>query len=135
MEIVINKCWGVFGISREAKLALAHTNCPHIKRWKPKDYYGSSPDWEAMFERDKEDGKSEQMFDVDVMWDDIITDEHSNDQSRTCTFLIDIIKQLGDKANGHYAELKIVEIPDGTNFEIDDYDGMESVDEVHSRWG
>jgi len=33
-----------------------------------------------------------------------------------------------------FADLKIVEIPDGTNYEIDEYDGNEHVAEVHRTW-
>ena len=33
-----------------------------------------------------------------------------------------------------YAELKIVEVPDDVVWEIDEYDGLESISEVHRRW-
>jgi hypothetical protein len=48
--------------------------------------------------------------------------------------LIQVIEELGVKAAGGFADLKIVEIPDGTNYEIDEYDGMESIHEVHQSW-
>ncbi|EGP7421080.1 hypothetical protein I8L43_002288 [Listeria monocytogenes] len=37
------------------------------------------------------------------------------------------IEELGKAANGNYSKLKIVEIPDGSDFIIIDYDGKESV--------
>ena len=48
--------------------------------------------------------------------------------SRTSKVLIETIETLGEKANGSYANLYIVEIPDdATDFEIMEYDGSEYV--------
>ncbi len=50
--------------------------------------------------------------------------------------LIEIIERLGSEAcSGQHAKLKIVEIPNGIEWEIDEYDGMESVAEKHCTWG
>jgi hypothetical protein len=48
--------------------------------------------------------------------------------------LIHVIEELGKAANGPFAELKIVEIPENVEWEIDDYDGMESIHECHRSW-
>lgn len=52
--------------------------------------------------------------------------------------LVSIVRQLGDKANGissEFCSLKIVEIPDGVQWEIAaDDDGSECVAEVHRVW-
>ena len=55
-------------------------------------------------------------------------------ESRTDEKLIECITVLGEKANGSLAKLKIVDIPEDVNWYIDDYDGMESVEEVHRSW-
>lgn len=39
--------------------------------------------------------------------------------------LVKIVEILKEKANGKNAKLKIVEIPDGTNWKIKDYYGLE----------
>jgi hypothetical protein len=49
--------------------------------------------------------------------------------------LIRVVEELGEKANGRCAKLKIVEIPDDVKWCISEYDGYESVDEVHRSWG
>ncbi|WP_322935099.1 hypothetical protein [Listeria monocytogenes] len=41
--------------------------------------------------------------------------------------MIATIEELGKTANGSYSDLKIVEIPDGSDFIINDYDGIETV--------
>ena len=53
---------------------------------------------------------------------------------RTDPRIIDCIEKLGKKANGEYADLKIVEIPDDVDFYIDDYYGKEYIHEKHRSW-
>jgi hypothetical protein len=55
---------------------------------------------------------------------------------RTDKKLISAIEKIGvKKSSGECAELKIIEIPDGIEWMIDEYDGMESVHEKHRTWG
>jgi hypothetical protein len=44
------------------------------------------------------------------------------------------VETLGEKANGSFAELKIVEVPDYIDWVINEYDGLESVEEKHQSW-
>lgn len=48
--------------------------------------------------------------------------------------LIKVIESLGDKANGQCAKLEVVEIPDGTDYEVEEYDGREWIAEKHATW-
>ena len=49
--------------------------------------------------------------------------------------LIAAIEKVGVKAaSGFSAELKIVEVPDGTNWEINEYDGLETVRQRSQEW-
>jgi hypothetical protein len=48
--------------------------------------------------------------------------------------LIAVIEQLGKAANGKYANIKIVEIPDDVDWHIVEYDGREHVAEAHRTW-
>lgn len=59
---------------------------------------------------------------------------HEYDISRTDPILIQIIEELGDKANSQYSKLKIVEIPNNTDYTIENYDGLEHIAEVHKTW-
>jgi hypothetical protein len=47
--------------------------------------------------------------------------------SRTDPILVQVVEELGDAANDLYADLYIVEVPAGTQYRIDEYDGRESV--------
>ena len=54
---------------------------------------------------------------------------------RAAPALIAAIEKVGIKdATGSLAELEIVEIPDGTDWYIHDYDGIETIHEVHRSW-
>lgn len=46
---------------------------------------------------------------------------------RTDPALVQAVEELGDRANGKYADLKIAEVSSGSSYRIDEYDGAESV--------
>jgi len=60
--------------------------------------------------------------------------EYSNYERRTDLRLIEVIEALGEKASGEYSKVKIVEIPDDVDWNIEEYDGMEWVAEAHRTW-
>ena len=69
--------------------------------------------------------------------------EHSNTtyisqydfyENRADADLIAVIEEFGEAANGNYANIAIVEIPDGVEWHISEYDGLEHVAENHRTW-
>ena len=54
--------------------------------------------------------------------------------SRDDPILVKIVEELGEKANGICAKLKIVDIPDDVEYVIEEYDGMEIIAEKHRTW-
>lgn len=48
--------------------------------------------------------------------------------------LVQVVESLGWLADGHFAELKVVEIPDDVKWEIEENDGKERIAEVHRTW-
>lgn len=95
MKIVINDCFGGFGLSKEA-YDFMNIEC---ERFMGLTYYSQT------YEPSRDDPK-----------------------------LVECVETLGKKASGRFANLKVVEIPDGIEWEIEDYDGMETVVEKHRRW-
>jgi len=53
---------------------------------------------------------------------------------RDCETLVQIVQELGKKADGNFSELGIVEVPEEVEWQIDDYDGQEWVAEKHKTW-
>ena len=56
------------------------------------------------------------------------------EENRNDPDLIEVIERLGDKANGVCADLAIKEIPDGSDYEITEYDGNEDVMPPRMSW-
>jgi len=48
--------------------------------------------------------------------------------------LIAAVEELGRDASGRLADLEVVEIPDGVDWYIDEYDGIETIREKHRSW-
>lgn len=48
--------------------------------------------------------------------------------------LVLVVEKFGEEANGRLSKLKVVEIPDGVDWEISNYDGMETIEEKHRSW-
>ena len=54
--------------------------------------------------------------------------------ARDNPLLIQVVEELGALADGHFARLKIVEIPDDVEWYVEEYDGLEWVAEKHRTW-
>lgn len=53
---------------------------------------------------------------------------NTRDFERDDALLIQVIEELGDAANGAHAKLRISDLPAGSRYRIDEYDGFESVE-------
>ena len=72
-------------------------------------------------------------IDKEKLWDYHL-DNRLDD--RTDPLLIQAIEEIGEgESSGSCAQLKIIEIPDGMKYEIEEYDGIEWVAEEHQTWG
>ncbi len=60
---------------------------------------------------------------------------HCSELSRENPKLVECVEKLGEKANGRLARLVVVKIPDGIEYTIKEYDGMEHIAEKHETWG
>lgn len=60
--------------------------------------------------------------------------ESQYSMDRGSVWLVQVVETLGAKANGPYSALKVVEIPDDVEWEIEEYDGSEWVAERHRTW-
>lgn len=56
------------------------------------------------------------------------------DIPRDCPVLVAMLEEKSSTMNGGYSDLKVVEIPDGVNWYIEEYDGMEHIAERHRTW-
>ena len=116
--IVINKCYGGWGLSHEAVMAYAKLKGISLFT---EDTEGP---YRTYYRHPLEDGLGDRADYFDPY--NIPRDDPA---------LLIVVGTLGKAANGPCAELKIVEIPDYVLWHIEDYDGMEHVAEDHRSWG
>ena len=134
MKVVINTCFGGFGLSYAGMMKYAELKGIKFYAFTyktPGDHntyrYADSDAEECTIHYTSkpltEDGKYEDGSYVSYM-----------DFDRDDPVLVKIVEELGEKANDCHSKLKIVEIPDGTDYYIHDYDGNESIHEKHRSW-
>jgi len=150
-EVVINACYGGFGLSHEAIMLYAKLKGiklyvgldefskkiykvrtvkellkksimglgVHYFTVPPKKYYN-------LEKKIKKEGRNYKELNEWYF--------HERDIDRDDPILIKVVKKLKKKANGGCAELKIVEIPDNIEYQIEEYDGYEHIAEAHRTW-
>lgn len=88
-------------------------------------------------------GLSEEAYEyLGLEWDgfgfayeyDLKTDSGNIHHTRADPKLVECVECLGRKADGEFAALEIVEIPDDVDWEIQEYDGIEWIAEKHRTW-
>ena len=140
MKVVINRCFGGYGLSHEAIMRYLDlrgiTVYPEQDggTWKFWTYWLQKPE-DRLEQKEDEDFYAMSM-DERQAYNKQYSDETFGveDISRDDPVLIEVIEELGDAANGDHAELAIVEIPDDVEWEISEYDGSEHVAEKHRVW-
>ncbi len=152
MKVVINNCFGGFGISNKAIKELALMKSDVLDYDKPIEYYGGNnpkfarPDWIDTFNRDLAEKYTQDLGDgyLGDKWYNGVYDSkniliiscksRSENGVRTHKDLISVVEKMGREADGSHANLSVVEIPDGIEWEIDEYDGVETIHEAHRSW-
>jgi len=117
MEIILNKCFGGYGISAEA-IKLCRDAGATWAQW-PNSFLPGEK---------YEEGSDE-------ICDRPYVPYEARDSSRTCPILIKLVKDGTTSVNDRYAKLEVVDIPEGVAYEISEYDGIESVEAPRQIWG
>jgi hypothetical protein len=137
-NVVINSCFGGFGLSPKAVKRYAELSGFNVFAYTTD--YGSG-DYNKVIRWN--DGDK----DMCIYWikndiGDTPTSEelnnadwfHENQIPRDDKILVQIVRELKKDVNGRCASLRIVKIPDDVEYEIDEYDGNEHVAEKHRVW-
>ena len=139
MKIAINKCFGGFDLSLEAQKLYCERKGIGFYPYKQTKYKFQDGKGEYTYIKNLEECGSIIHISNTYLGDtceDIPNDNYWAfcNVERNDKDLIDVIEILGDDASGRYGNIKIVDIPDDVIWEIDDYDGVETVHEVHRSW-
>ena len=141
-KIVINDCYGGFNLSHDG--IMAYLDKCGLPFWSeanerfgsfiPFTYYlvppgeqrveGQPDDWHDMTIAQRQ--AHNQAYSKTVFSD--------SDIARDDPYLVQVVEELGERANGRHANLKVVEIPADVDWQIEEYDGSEWVAEKHRTW-
>ena len=116
MKVVINRCYGGFGLSDAAVERWAELKGIKLVRQKTKQSFGGASWW------------------IDGIEDDEHYFSSYSISDRSDPILIQVVEEMGESADGWAAELSVVDIPDDVEWTIEEYDGNEWVAEVHRTW-
>ena len=117
-KVVINTCFGGFGLSHDA-----------IMKWS--EYSGIK----LYPEIDEKSYLSHytHYYTDPSQTEDSYWSEYNIDRKDPA--LVRVVEEMGKASWGKYAELKVVEVPDDVDWYIHEYDGSESIHEAHRSWG
>ena len=134
-EVVINSCYGGFGLSPKA-----------IKRYlelKGKECFVYLNNVKLETDEKIENNKNRMFLEYYTKdFGEIVAYTGNIKEFRFSVYdldredkdLIRVIKELGTKADGTFSKLKIIEIPEDIEYTIEEYDGLESIEERHRSW-
>lgn len=118
-KVVINRCFGGFGLSDEAFERLLNAKGVSFVKVARENSELFGPDYYEAGHINEESHYISQ---------------YRYTTQRDDADLVRIVEELGEKSWGRFAELKIVDVPDEVEWHISEYDGLEEVAENHRTW-
>ena len=136
MKVVINTCYGGFSVSHEgimymAKLKGLKLYCRESRGFM---YYYTVPLDQVPPEKSSREFYAMSMEERIAYNQQVSAVSFESRVERDDPFLVQTVEELGEESWGVCAELRVVEIPDGIDWEITEYDGNETVEEAHRSW-
>jgi len=119
-KVVVNACYGGFSLSDEAVIRYAEIKGMNLI--KITSTYGEG-----------ENSYTSEHFAIDGI-DDGDHYFYHGDIDRDDPILVQVVEELGRKADGDFASLRIADVPNDVKWYIDEYDGIETVREEHRSW-
>lgn len=141
-KIVINKCYGGFGLSHEGIMRYLELKGQAV--WpEPNNRFALSgptywlvpPGADRAKEPSGEEWHSMSMEERQAhnkRWSQQVFYDH--ELARDDPFLVQVVEEMSSKVNGRHADLKVVDVPDDVEWAIEEYDGTEWVAEKHRTW-
>ena len=140
MKLVLNRDYGGYGLSIEAVIEIFKLKglivYPYVITYEMNKMKANKIDLNMKENYSGFTWGFNKYLTIDPKVDSMILDGYEEledykplevDFERTDPDLIKVVEELGEKANSNYSELEIVEIPNGFEYTIDEYDGMETV--------
>jgi len=143
-EVVINQCFGGFSLSHAAMMRLAELKGIEIYPYVHAKTAEGGRDYDRyeLFDSKVQDESNVMNIHyttklIDGSSADLNANyykEGNREMERNDPDLVQVVKELEDKADGSCADLCIIKIPAGVSWQIEEYDGQEWVAETHRVW-
>lgn len=138
MKIVINRCFGGFGLSDKAMRRYAELKGKKLyleqdKRFEYIKTYWTVPE----SERPKPiENWAKASMKARVAYNQAHNSMtiYDHDIARDDPALVQTVEELGQESSGMCAALAVVEVPDDVDWEISEYDGREHIAQKHATW-
>ena len=139
MKIVLNGCYGGFGLSYEAMALYWYARCRDLYFYRDISVYNGYSrvhKYERISLSDIQRSRNTWIGYIYCTTEDQGAyldhfpklDVRDQDIDRTDPILVSVVETMGSKAaSGSFAKLYIEEIPNGTQYKIDEYDGIEGL--------
>ena len=133
-RIVINHCYGGFGLSMAAIKKL-HRKKSDVVRYSPFENWCKHSE-ETSFSGKKKYIENAYNFPVVKKNNEyMVATIETGDLCRIHPDVLEVVETMGKESWGRYSELCIVEIPGDIDWYISEYDGIEKVEEyTHRSW-
>lgn len=135
MKIVINTCYGGFGLSEKAVMRYAELRGLTL-------YPECGPLYTTYWLVPEGEREDQTNFHTWPLEKRRVSNARLAKQTlaeceilRDDPALVQVVEELGADASARFADLAVVEIPDGVAWQIEEYDGFEHVAEKHRTWG
>lgn len=136
-KVILNKCFGGFDVSKEAYMLYAKKKGLTLYL-----YESEFINRKFIYKKVNDDNSIFRHYFIKDMGDNVeISNEdyekyclYLKDEHREDPFLIEVVEELGEKASGRFGNLKVVEIPDDSEYVIDEYDGIETLHQKVEEW-
>ena len=134
MKVVINGCFGGFGLSDQAYEQLIEWGIPVVEYIREE----RNPKT-GLYDKKIKQNEGKVIFDRALSgeeislwggryWETWLKDDREN------PLLIKVVELLRDKASGRCSNLKVISIPNNVKYTIEEYDGLEHIAEEHRTW-
>lgn len=117
-KIVVNRCYGGFGLSHEAMLRICELKQMSVFFHKEDGYYLY---YTAPYEHLSEDDRAK-----------VYLSEYSFE--RDDKELVQTVEELGEISHGSLSFLEVIEIPNDVEWLIQEHGGYETIAEKHRTW-
>lgn len=133
MKVVINKGFNQFGLSLEALQKMFGSVYVYQHDWLLDLYFRQDS------LKDRRSRSNNFIYSIyDYGKETLKIDEqhriYFDTMDRSLDKLVSIVEEMGQKAGAYGTSLKVIEIPDDVNWEIEEFDGQERIREVGRIW-